>query len=61
MAGKNKCIICGKKTDNESFCSKWCVDEYEGENPRGSSPGRHDDSFDWARYDPDGGGARSSR
>jgi len=31
-----KCIICGKRTNNPSFCSKECVDVYDGEAPRGS-------------------------
>jgi len=30
----NKCIICGKRTNNPSFCSEECVDIYDGEAPR---------------------------
>jgi len=33
---ENKCIQCGKRTNNSSFCSNECVDIYDGEAPRRS-------------------------
>ncbi len=32
----NRCIQCGKLTENPSWCSQECVDLYKGESPRGS-------------------------
>jgi len=39
MSKTNKCIQCGKPTKNPSWCSKECVDIYEGETPRGNYTG----------------------
>ena len=46
----NKCIQCGKKTKNPSWCSSECVDIYEGEAPRRTGPYFEDKSCD-SKYD----------
>jgi hypothetical protein len=53
----SNCIICGKLTVNELFCSDECCDIYEGDNPRKSkgfdfeSHCPRDNDFDWSRKD----------